>query len=103
MNGPSQRLKGQSALVTGASSGIGKAVVIELAREGAQVVVNYAANAESANAIVEAIKAFGGTAIAIKADVSKEAEVQAMFKEMIATFGTIDILVNNAGMQKDAP
>ena len=100
----SQRLKGQSALVTGSSSGIGKAIAIEFAREGAQVVVNYpsAADPDPANQVVEEIKGFGGNAIAIKADVSKEDEVKAMFAQMIETYGTIDILVNNAGIQKDS-
>jgi glucose 1-dehydrogenase len=96
-------LKGQSALVTGANSGIGKAVAIELAREGVQVVINYVTHEEATREMLEEIKSFGGTAIGIKADVSKEDEVQNMFKQMFATFGTIDILVNNAGMQKDAP
>jgi glucose 1-dehydrogenase len=99
----SQRLKGQTALVTGSSSGIGKEVAIELAREGAQVVINYPTTPEPALAVLEEIKSFGGTAIAIKANVSKEEEVQAMFQETIKTFGTIDILVNNAGLQRDSP
>jgi glucose 1-dehydrogenase len=97
------KLKGQSALVTGANSGIGKAVAIELAREGAQVVINYVTHEEATLKILEEIKSFGGTAIGIKANVSKEDEVQNMFKQMFAAFGTIDILVNNAGMQKDSP
>jgi glucose 1-dehydrogenase len=96
-------LRGQKALVTGASSGIGKSVAIFLAQEGADVVVNYVAGEAAALEVVEEIKSKGGHAIAIKADVSKEDEVQAMFRRMIAEFGTIDILVNNAGLQKDAP
>ncbi len=95
-------LKGQKALVTGASSGIGKSVAICLAREGADVVVNYIGAADDANAVVERIENDGGRAIAIRADVSNEAEVQAMFKQMIEAFGAIDILVNNAGLQQDA-
>ena len=96
-------LRGQKALVTGANSGIGKSVAIYLAQEGADVVVNYVFDEVAANSVVNEIKSKGGHAIAIKADVSKEDEVQAMFRQMIAEFGTIDILVNNAGLQKDAP
>lgn len=96
-------LKGQAALVTGASSGIGEAVAIALGAAGADVVVNYVSSPESAEAVAEKIRAGGSRAIAIKADVSKEDEVQAMFAKMLAEFGTIDILVNNAGLQKDAP
>jgi glucose 1-dehydrogenase len=98
-----KRLKGQAALVTGANSGIGRAIAIEMAKEGARVAVNYISNENAANQLLEHIRSFGGTAIAIKADVSNEAEVKAMFSEMFKTFGTIDILVNNAGLQKDAP
>lgn len=97
-----QRLKGQSALVTGANSGIGKAVAIALAGEGANTVVNYVTHPEAAQKVVDEIKANGGTAIALQADVSKENQVQAMFQAMYKQFGTIDILVNNAGLQKDA-
>jgi glucose 1-dehydrogenase len=96
-------LKGQAALVTGASSGIGEAVAVALGAAGADVVVNYVSSPESAEAVAEKIRAGGSRAIAIKADVSKEDEVQAMFAKMLAEFGTIDILVNNAGLQKDAP
>ena len=96
------RLKGQSALVTGANSGIGKAVAIALAMEGANVVVNYVTKPEIAQQVVDEIKSNGGTAIALPADVSKEDQVQAMFQAMYKEFGTIDILVNNAGLQKDA-
>jgi glucose 1-dehydrogenase len=97
-----QRLKGQSALVTGANSGIGQAIAIGMAKEGAQVVINYISNEEAAQQMLEEIKSFGGIAIAIKADVSKEDQVKEMFAQMITTFGTIDILVNNAGIQKDS-
>lgn len=95
-------LAGQKALVTGASSGIGKAVAIGLGRAGADVVVNYISNQDTAQEVVEQIQGFGCQALAIRADVSNEAEVQAMFKTMIETFGTIDILVANAGLQRDA-
>ena len=96
-------LRGQKALVTGASSGIGKSVAIYLAQEGADVVINYAGNESAALAVVDEIKAKGGHAIALKADVSKEDQVQVLFRQMIDAFGTIDILVNNAGLQRDAP
>ena len=96
-------LKGQAALVTGASSGIGEAVAIALGAAGADVVVNYVSSPETAEAVADKIRAGGSRAIAIKADVSKEDEVQGMFAQMLAEFGTIDILVNNAGLQKDAP
>lgn len=96
-------LVGQKALVTGASSGIGKAVAIGLGRAGADVVVNYISNEDVAQEVVKQIQGFGSKALAIQADVSNEAEVQAMFKTMIETFGTVDILVANAGLQRDAP
>lgn len=97
------RLKGQSALVTGANSGIGLAVAKALANEGANVVVNYVTHPEAAQAVVDDITANGGTAIALQADISKEDQVQQMFQAMYKQFGTIDILVNNAGLQKDSP
>ena len=100
--GPPQVLKGQKAIVTGSSSGIGTAVAIGLASAGAEVVVNYAGNEQSANKVVDQIKANGGNAIAIQADISKEDDVERMFAKTIETFGTVDILVNNAGVQKDA-
>jgi len=96
------KLKGQSALVTGANSGIGEAVAIALGSAGANVVVNYITHPENADAVVKKIEANGGSAIAIKADVSKEDEVQSMFQQMYQKYGTIDILVNNAGIQKDS-
>ena len=97
-----QLLKGQKAIVTGSSSGIGTAVAIGLASAGAEVVVNYAGNEQSANKVVDQIKSNGGNAIAIQADISKEDDVDRMFAKTIETFGTVDILVNNAGVQKDA-
>lgn len=96
-------LKGQKALVTGANSGIGKAVAIALGEAGADVVVNYVRGDDAAQAVVETISTNGSHAIAIQADVSEETQVQAMFASMIEKFGTIDILVNNAGVQQDAP
>lgn len=95
-------LSGQTAIVTGASSGIGKACAISLGSAGANVVVNYSGNAISAAETVEAIQSMGSKAIAVKADVSQQEQVRSMFKETISTFGTVDILVNNAGVQKDA-
>jgi len=99
-----QRLKGQTAIVTGASSGIGKAVAIQLASEGANVVVNHPGGIQQQNAdeVAASIGTAGGNAIAIAADVSKEDQVQAMFKKTVETYGTVDILVNNAGLQRDA-
>lgn len=95
-------LKGQKALVTGANSGIGESVARHLAAAGAATVVNYVVNPEAAQAIVDDIKASGGEAMAIAGDVSKEDQVQLMFKQMFDAYGTIDILVNNAGLQRDA-
>lgn len=95
-------LKGQKALVTGANSGIGKAVAIALGQAGADVVVNYVRDDGSAEAVVQTISKSGARALAIQADVSQEPQVQAMFAKMIESFGTIDILVSNAGLQKDA-
>lgn len=99
---PSKSLAGQKALVTGANSGIGRATAIALARAGADVVVNYTSGKESADEVVSEIMKNGGRAYAEKADVSNEADVESMFRCMIAEFGTIDILVNNAGIQRDA-
>lgn len=96
-------LKGQKALVTGASSGIGKAVAIALGHAGADVVVNYVTGEEKAQAVADEIGRCGSKAYIHQADVSKEDQVQEMFRKMIADWGTIDILVNNAGLQKDAP
>jgi len=100
---PAQRLLvGQKAIVTGANSGIGRAVALALGEAGADVVVNYVVGDEDANAVVKAIKAFGVRAYAYRADVSSETEVNAMFADMIQQFGTVDILVSNAGLQRDA-
>ena len=96
-------LKGQKALVTGANSGIGKAIAIALGTAGADVVVNYVDGEPAAHEVANTISAGGSRAIAIKADVSSETEVTAMFAQMLREFGTIDILVNNAGLQRDAP
>ena len=95
-------LKGQKALVTGGSSGIGKAVSIELGRAGAEVVVNYVRGEDQAQEVVAEIEKSGGRALAIQANVSREDQVLAMFDKMKAELGTIDILINNAGLQQDA-
>ena len=101
---PARRLlEGQTAIVTGASSGIGKAIAIELGKAGANVCVNYVTGPEKADEVVAAIEGEGAHAFAVKADVSNEAEVQAMFAAAKEEFGTVDILVNNAGLQVDAP
>jgi glucose 1-dehydrogenase len=98
-----QLLKGQKALVTGANSGIGKAVAIALGHAGADVVINYVRGDDEANAVAAEASALGSKAYAHKADVSSETDVQAMFEKMKAEFGTIDILVANAGLQMDSP
>lgn len=98
-----QVLKGQKALVTGANSGIGEAVAIALGQAGADVVVNFVVGDDQADQVVDQVKQSGVKSFAFKADVSKEADVQAMFAKMRQEFGTIDILVNNAGLQRDAP
>ena len=100
---PQHMLLGQVALVTGAGSGIGRGIAIALGHAGANVVVNYVSGEDTARQVVEEIRQAGVSAIALKADVSNEAQVQEMFRQTIATFGTVDVLVNNAGLQSDAP
>lgn len=97
------RLAGQSALVTGGNSGIGKGIAVALGSEGANVAVNYIAGEDEAEKTVGEIKQNGVNAVAVKADVSDPDQVTAMFEKTCEQFGTIDILVNNAGIQKDAP
>ncbi len=97
-----RRLAGQKALVTGANSGIGRGVALALGKAGADVMVNYVTNPEEAEEVVAEVRHEGAQAMACKADVSQEDQVQAMFAKMIAEFDTIDILVNNAGLQRDA-
>lgn len=98
-----QPLAGQQALVTGANSGIGRAVALGLARAGADVVVNYVTDPDAAQAVVSEIEAGGRRALALHADVSNEADVEAMFARAVAEFGTLHIVVCNAGLQRDAP
>lgn len=94
-------LTNKTALVTGASRGIGRAIALELAKNGANVAVNYAGSKEKADEVVAEIKQLGREAIAIQANVADEEAVQAMVKEVISTFGSLDILVNNAGITRD--
>ena len=100
---PPKVLLGQKALVTGANSGIGKAVAIALGEAGADVVVNYVRGSDAATEVAKKIEANGTRSLAIQADVSREDQILAMFGRMMEEFGTIDILVNNAGLQQDAP
>jgi glucose 1-dehydrogenase len=101
---PSQHLlRGQKALVTGASSGIGRAIALALAEAGADVAVNYSSGEDKARQVCNEIEKHGVRAIAVGADVSDEGQVQRMFARMNDELGGIDILVNNAGLQQDAP
>ena len=94
------KLAKKVALVTGGSRSIGRAIALGLAREGADVAVNYVSNTEEAQSTVRDIEALGRQALAVKADTSKRAEVEAMVNDVWERFGQIDILVNNAGVQK---
>lgn len=103
MNEPNRcLLDGQTALITGASSGIGAASAVALAEAGAKVGVNFRGGREGAHEIVQRIRDGGGDALAIEADVSKEESVGPMFSRLIDAFGRVDILVANAGLQRDA-
>ncbi|WP_329204974.1 SDR family oxidoreductase [Streptomyces sp. NBC_00683] len=99
---PAKLLEGQTALVTGANSGIGKATAIGLGKAGANVVVNYVSGRDAAEQVVEEIASFGVRAVAVEADVSQEDQVTAMLDRTVQEFGTLDILVANAGLQRDA-
>lgn len=96
-----ETLQGKVAIVTGASRGIGRAIALELATQGASIVVNYASSSSAADTVVAEINAAGGQAIALKADVSKVEEVEALFNATIEKFQRLDIIVNNAGITRD--
>ncbi|OOE11965.1 3-oxoacyl-[acyl-carrier-protein] reductase [Fictibacillus arsenicus] len=94
-------LKDKSVLITGASRGIGRAIALYFAKNGAKVAVNYSGSEAKANEVVEEIKANGGTAFAIKADISSSEDVTNMVKSVLGEFGSLDVLVNNAGITRD--
>jgi glucose 1-dehydrogenase len=95
-------LAGQKAIVTGASSGIGKAIALALGEAGADVIVNYLGHEREAIDVAEEIGRSGSRAFPMRADVSVESDVQEMFRRAVERFGTVDILVNNSGLQRDA-
>ena len=94
-------LTGKTAVVTGGSRGIGRAICIELAKQGANIVVNFSGSEAKAKAVVEEIEALGPKAIAVQADVADSASVDGLMKQALEAFGSIDILVNNAGITRD--
>jgi 3-oxoacyl-[acyl-carrier protein] reductase len=97
----SKLLEGQTALITGASRGIGKAIAISLAKEGAEVIINYSSSLESANKVVSEINSFGGKAYPLQADISNENSVNELIKTVLEKNNKVDVLVNNAGITKD--
>ncbi len=99
----SQRLKGKVAVVTGASKGIGAGIAVQLAKEGAAVVVNYSSSKEGADRVVGEITRGGGQAVAVQADLSKPVDIQRLFAEGRKAFDRLDVLVNNAGVYEFAP
>jgi len=103
MNTNTKKLAGKVAVVTGASKGIGASIAKHLAAEGAAVVVNYASSKNGADQVVSEINRSGGKAVAVKADVSKKAEIDHLFAETKKSFGSLDILVNNAGVFEFLP
>ncbi len=100
---PHRALEGKVALVTGGSSGIGKAISIEMARRGARVIVNYVGGADRADDVVHTINTAEGVAVAIQADVSKAGDVSRMIAQAVSEMGRLDVLVNNAGIEKETP
>jgi acetoacetyl-CoA reductase/3-oxoacyl-[acyl-carrier protein] reductase len=95
------RLEGKTALVTGGSRGIGRAIVVELAREGAKVALNYQNNDAKAQEVVDEVKKLGGTCVLAKANLADPKEARAMVRKVAQQFGHLDILVNNAGITRD--
>lgn len=99
----SQKLQGKVAVVTGASKGIGAAIALQLAKDGAAVVVNYSSSRDAADRVVSEITGNGGKAVAVQANVAKPADIQRLFAESKKAFGHVDVLVNNAGIYEFAP
>jgi len=97
----SKLIEGKTAIVTGASRGIGKAIAISLAKEGAEVIINYSSSPENANKVVSEINEFGGKAYPLQADISNENSVNELIKKVLEKHNKIDVLVNNAGTTKD--
>src|SRR6476660_1006207 len=92
-------LKGKIAIVTGGNSGIGLAIVLELAKQGANIVIDYVSHPEAAEALEKQVAALGDQAIGVKADVSKVADLQSLIAAAVQKFGRVDIMVNNAGVE----
>ena len=103
MTTPNRKLAGKTAVVTGASKGIGASIAKHLAAEGAAVVINYASSKTGADTVVREITSNGGKALAVQGDMSKKADIERLFAEAKKAFNTIDILVNNAGIYEFAP
>ncbi len=97
-----KRLAGKNVLVTGATTGIGQAIAVRFAREGARVAINYRSNPDEANETACQVRSAGGAGMRVKGDVGREDEVKAMFSQVVGQWGTLDILINNAGIQKAA-
>jgi glucose 1-dehydrogenase len=102
MSSLDQQFKDKVVIVTGSSSGIGKACAVYFGQLGAKVVVNYSSNADAAGEVLDEITKSGGEGIIVKADVSREEEVKALFNETISKYGRLDVLVSNAGLQQDS-